>query len=257
MRVHMTSRPSPWQRFRALARHAGLLAAARVALGKVCARWIAPTASLHFGQTGEDTILKWLTTEHIGPRPVTYVEVGCHDARACSTSYRLYIEGGRGLAIDLEPSHAASFRAHRPRDVFVAAAVSDVEGDAVAHAFETSLVTTINATQAEAWAHRWKPTGQYTVRTKRLWDLYEAHLAPAEVDVLLLDVEGHEEAVLRGARLERMRPRIIVCEMHGLDLARPLESGVARLLVDAGYRLVAYATMNGYWLRAPGTPAGA
>src|SRR5947208_1347745 len=60
------------------------------------------------------------------------------------------------------------------------------------------------------------------------------------VDLLKLDVEGSEPAVLRGAMRSLRRTRHVICEINGPYLARqglsPL--GLIRQLTDVGFRLL-------------------
>ena len=128
-------------------------------------------------------------------------------------------------------------------------AVSDSAGQAVVHEFNTAEVNTIDAAQAQLWKDRFQPKGSRTVETATLSTLLARHMPNRTVDVLLLDVEGHELAVLRGADLPALRPAIVVCELHGLELSRAAADSVVALLEQAGYGLAAYATVSGYFVR--------
>ncbi len=145
--------------------------------------------------------------------------------------------------------YGINFKRERPKDVFVCAAVSDSKGEAFAHEFSAPEVNTINGEQAVAWGKYWQPRSQRLVKTYPLSYLVSANLPVKEIDVLLLDVEGHELEVLKGADLSNLKPKIIVCEIHELDLMNLSKDPVTSLLLDNGYRIVAYATMNGYFVR--------
>jgi len=60
-------------------------------------------------------------------------------------------------------------------------------------------------------------------------------LQPARIDLIKIDVEGHEESVFRGLEpfLAKYRPRLIMFEDHGTQ-ASP-DAPIGLLLARAGY----------------------
>jgi len=235
--------------FRTRVRQLGVYRALRLTLMKVLRKALLPDVEFHFGMTAEDIVVLFLADKYLGRKKVTYVDIGCHEPKRISNSYLLYLNGSTGLAVDLDSRYAAQFKRERPNDIFVCAAVSDGAHQAVVHEFTAAEVATIDPDQSKAWHDRFQATGCRLTQTVSLRDLLARHLPQVAIDILLLDVEGHELSVLRGAGLSSIRPAIVVCELHNIKLAKALENPVVEFLSNAGYALAAYATVNGYFVR--------
>ena len=235
--------------FRTLVRQVGWRRALGLTLIKVLRRVLAPHVHFHYSQTGEDLVLDFLKRRYISEgRPLTYVDVGCHDPRRISSTYLQYLAGASGVCVDMDPKHALPFRVERPRDVFACAAVSDSIAKVVVHEFDSSEVNTINADQAVEWAKRWVPTGTRDMESVTLYELLQESGPGRAFDLLHLDVEGQELQVLRGANLDVFRPSIVICEIHGIDLSNAMSNPVVAFLSAKRFSMVAYATMNGYFV---------
>ena len=68
------------------------------------------------------------------------------------------------------------------------------------------------------------------------------------IDLLSIDVEGHDYQVLQSLDLSRYRPKIIVIEMHSME--NMAESDIYRHLTSNGYSLKFYAVLNAYFVDA-------
>lgn len=234
--------------FRLLRRQVGTYRAIKITLLKSFRRLLLPHAQFHFSQTGEDLILRYLIAKYLGSKPITYIDVGCNHPLRLSSSYLLYLQGSSGLAVDMNGKYSTAFGSERPRDVFVSAAVSDKAEVATCFEFSASEVNTISPEQAHKWEKHWNLIKSRTIQTLTLNSLVQAHLPDRVVDVLLIDVEGHELKVLEGADLRSMRPKLIACEIHDLDITALTDNRITTLLGGLGFRLVAYATMNAYFV---------
>ncbi len=211
-------------------------------------RVLNPRASINYSQTGEDAIIRSLLDEHT---PGIYVDVGCNDPVRYSNTLSLYLHGWHGVNIDANPHLIERFRALRRRDVAVCAAISDQPGEAVFHEFEDNLVSTLSRDVLDVWQCKWKKRGERTVKTRTLDAVLREALPPdSEIDLLTVDAEGHDLNVLRSIDLDLFRPKLIVVEMHQMDLLRSDENAVARHLRTQGYRQIAYDTLNGYFVDA-------
>jgi FkbM family methyltransferase len=70
-----------------------------------------------------------------------------------------------------------------------------------------------------------RPQGAVLVVVRTLDDILSEARAPTPIDLLSVDVEGHEIEVLEGFDFERWRPRLVLIEDHiaTLDLHRTLK----------------------------------
>ena len=73
--------------------------------------------------------------------------------------------------------------------------------------------------------------------------------APHDFELLKIDVEGHDLAVLRSIDLETYQPKIIVIEIHGETIESIGSNDIFKLLSSAGYRMVSLAGYNGFFLK--------
>lgn len=155
-----------------------------------------------------------------------FVEAGAHDGFTQSNTYYFErLRGWRGVLIEASPGLCAQCRRRRPAAITVHAALVGPE-----HAGPTillreaglmSLVSGAQDTEAgERHLARARQFGQTVsdrpieVPAATLDRVLSMAGAPAEFDLLSLDVEGHEPAVLRGIDLTRWRPRWLCVEVR-------------------------------------------
>jgi FkbM family methyltransferase len=219
--------------------------ALRFAIVYVLKKLLNPLASINYSQTGEDAVIRSLLDE---TRPGVYVDVGCHDPIRCSNTLSLYLHGWRGINIDANPRLIERFKAVRRRDIAVCAVISDQEREMTFHEFDDELVSTVSEEVLPQWQSKWRKRGERLVRTRTLESVLRENLEPTvDIGLLSVDVEGHDLAVLRSVDLNVFRPKLIVVEMHQLDLKRAAEHAVTRYLAERDYRQLGFDTLNGYF----------
>ena len=176
---------------------------------------IAPYGNVTYAQSGEDMILDFL----VGHKPLGfYVDVGCNHPLLGSNTYRFYRKGWRGICIDANPKFMRAFRKFRPRDAFVQACISDKEEDVEFHFFAHSELSSISGKPLYDNDEHYRPLGSQKMRARPLHTVLAELNAPQDFDILSVDVEGHDEAVVRS--LGSYRPKVIVAEFGG---AEPLD----------------------------------
>jgi FkbM family methyltransferase len=214
-----------------------------------------PTDALDAGsfraQHGEDRIL----FEYFGRRRSGYyVEVGAFNGVDLSNTCFFEQVGWSGVLIEPHPGLAEQCRRDRPRAAVFACAVVPPGGPATVE-LEVSdgaeLYSSLKMGHGQH-QHILRETGglaihRVAVEARTLDSILEEAGAPAGIDFVTIDVEGHEEGVLRGFDLARWRPRVVILERNGAILP----PGIARLMTRNGY---VYGLRTGVndWYFAPG-----
>lgn len=190
-----------------------------------------------YAQNREDLYLYAL----LGGRPTgTYVDVGCNHEHLHSVTKLFHDLGWSGLNIDANPAFAAEFAAARPNDVFVNVGVGDTEGELTFRTYpHHDGLSTFDVGNMEHHGAADLPYTDVTVPIRTLDSILVDH-GITSIDFLKIDVEGLEDAVLRGLDLERFRPVVIVTEA-----AR--EQACDEILLPSGYRKEFFDGLNAYY----------
>lgn len=187
-----------------------------------------------YAQEGEDQVL----LRHFGPErlrhPGFYVDVGAHHPFRFSNTYAFYRLGWRGINIDANPDSIALFCRARPRDINIAALVSDAHEPQTYYEFNEPALngcdTQLSLSRDGYEAYR--ITRQLKLATVPLANILDSHLPKGTpIDFLTVDVEGHDLQVLRSLDITRHRPLLIAAEdAHATDLAATLTCSIAQYL---------------------------
>jgi FkbM family methyltransferase len=198
-----------------------------------------PHSQVCYSQEGEDLILQRIF--HDIPNGY-YVDVGAHHPWRFSNTYLFYRRGWTGINIEPNPSVQPWFAAHRPRDINLQCAISDVDGILTYHLFDEPALNTFDAAVAQGHVETtsYKLVGKRQVAVKRLDKVLSETLPQGQrIDFLSVDVEGLDLAVLRSNDWRRFRPRIVLAEALGSSLDEVANGDVARFMAGEGYRLFA------------------
>lgn len=184
-----------------------------------------------YSEFGED---RWIAENLPLPAAGYYVDVGCaHPTNGSNTAF-LRDRGWRGLAIDANPEFAAHW-APWP-DTFVQGIVS------------SDPFVTFEFNEARCYESRVAP-GPVRYGTVSLERLCFGH---PRIDLLTLDVEGHEFSALRSLNefieIPLGYPPIIISEYNTAGLGEDMR--VRDHLFEHGYRLVHTTTANHIFHRA-------
>jgi FkbM family methyltransferase len=203
-----------------------------------------------YSQFGEDLFLEaYFRDQDRG----VYVDVGAFHPRQLSNTQLLHERGWRGLNVDPTPGSMRLFDALRPGDANVEAAVSDEPGTVVLHSWGLHAENTIAPEQLRAAEQALGPAPERVeVPARTLTEILDASpLRDAEIDLLTVDAEGHDLAVLRSLDWGRYRPRIVIVESFRRDLESLLVSPRYVFLREQGYRMAAWHPPSVIFEREP------
>lgn len=174
-----------------------------------------------------------------------FVEVGANDPKKDSQSWHLEQAGWHGILVEPLPELAGELRRARKAKVFeVACSSPDRAGQTMRlhvagpfSSFDPNLaVTGMRADRA------------IDVKVDTLDNVLEAGEAPLPIDLMSVDVEGHELEVLRGFDFGRWQPRLILLEDHVSSLDKH------RFMKRSGYSLMRRTGLNGWYVPSADAP---
>lgn len=176
---------------------------------------------------GIDRVLE----EHLDTtRPGFFVEAGAYDGFEQSNTYLLERRfGWRGVMVEPVPELHRHAVAERPATTVVNCALkaADDPRDTLTMTYGALMSTVAGAQGGDerswvrpAFALGLEKPYEITVPARTLSDVLDEAGAPADFELLSLDVEGFEEQVLRGLDLDRHRPALMVVEMHEIEAGR-------------------------------------
>lgn len=169
-----------------------------------------------------------------------FADVGANDPQKDSQTWHLEQAGWTGILVEPQPDLAEALRATRTARVFQAACSSPQNASATMVLYVAGPHSSLDP-QLVAGAQR---QGTIEVVARTLDSLLSEADAPAPIDFLSVDVEGHEIEVLAGFDFARWRPRLILLEDHVGNLRKH------RFMLGAGYRLIRRTGLNAWYVPA-------
>lgn len=189
-----------------------------------------------FSQCGEDV---FLAHECHLPDRGTYVDIGAAHPYWNSNTFGLYLKGWSGVAIEPNPAHVALHRIIRPRDVIVEMGVAEERANLTYYRFRNPDQNTFDPVfRDRSVSYGAVRAGERIVPVAPLREILDEAGVGARIDLMSVDCEGADLAVLKSADFSRHRPRW--CIVEDLDaVTRPFEeSAIHAFMTGAGYRRV-------------------
>jgi FkbM family methyltransferase len=183
-----------------------------------------------------------------------FLDVGCAwPVRASNTYYLEKHLGWTGIGIDALAEYGPAWTAKRPNSRFFSYLVTDRSG--VKEIFFKSPDSGLSSTQrdlasGEIFGLDLEPE-KVEIHTITLDDLLDRE-GVTKIDLLAMDIEGHEPKALAGFDIERFRPELAVIErpLHPEEIEK---SEVYRYFQRHGYQLIEkyrpFDTVNLYFER--------
>jgi len=170
-----------------------------------------------------------------------FVEVGANHPTEGSQTWHLEQAGWTGVLVEPQPELAAFLVASRKARVFANACSSPANAG-------QSLPLHVDGARSALDPDRMSPGAKaayvIVVPARTLDSILEEAEAPGPIDMLSIDVEGHETEVLRGFDFSRWQPLLILVEDHVSNLQ------THRYLKKHGYRLIRRLGHNGWYVPA-------
>lgn len=202
-------------------------------------RWGAIT----YAQHGDDLMLVNLC-ELLGLEKPSYLDLGAHHPVNISNTALLYERGARGVNVEANPRLIAAFKKHRPEDITVNIGVGPEKGELPFYVYsDDSGINSFSKDHVEFLKHipvqRTETLPVVTVN-----EIVEKYCGGRWPDLLLLDLEGMDFAVLESADFSESRPRVIVVEVR-----RGESADLKSMLAARGYACYCRMSANLFFVQ--------
>ena len=149
-----------------------------------------------------------------------YLDIGCGHPIKNNNTYLLNKKGWSGINIDLDEENIDLFNSYRKKDVNLATAVSDKEGETDLYFYHSkSALNTISKENADF--QKAKISTIKKIKTQTINKLIEnSPFKDRKIDFLSVDVEGSELSILKNFDFTKYSPKVIVVEYLDLSLKK-------------------------------------
>lgn len=202
----------------------------------------------HYSQEGEDIILARLFENR---KEGFYVDIGAHHPRRFSNTRLLAEKGWRGINVDPLPGVMKSFRKDRPRDINLEIGISKARGFLSYYMFNDSALNGFSSglsLERHTARDEYRILKEIEVETRTMEDVFDEYLGGDEINILTIDVEGHEMEVLISNNWKRYRPEVILIESLGKNIADSGHLDLMKFMTDISYVVIGQ-TMNTLFFR--------
>ena len=175
------------------------------------------TKKIYFSFSGVDVILQKIFK---GQDKGLYIDIGCQHPIKNNNTYLLYKKGWEGINVDLDEDNIKLFDSARPKDCNFNKAVSNEVKDVKLYFYhKKSPINTIDKKTSEF--QNAKVSSIKNITTDTLDNIISnTKYKDFSIDLLSIDVEGHELQVLKGFNLTKYKPKVIVVEYLDLNVSK-------------------------------------
>ena len=218
----------------------------RYLIAEACRRLFLPDSKVYYSQGGEDVhILTLLDDKANG----FYIDIGCNDPIHYSNTFKMYTLGWTGILVDGNPQLIEKAKKVRKKDICINALVSNEVREMDFYLSGSNLISSVDPVHAASYTHLDSKTEKVRMSSVTIDQIIAQHVPEGKtIDLLSIDVEGHDFAVLQSITLSKYRPRLIVIEDLG-QMKNDLDNNeYVRYLKTHKYVLVSTDRQNLYFM---------
>jgi FkbM family methyltransferase len=192
---------------------------------------------------GEDIILKVMFDVLGMPRP-RYLDVGAFDPYHINNTAALYASGARGINVEANPKLMGAFAKFRPEDLNLNCAVGPERAES-----RRLYIDDNPGLSSFHESHILEPKGFIDVPVWTIPDILQGHCDGAWPDLLSIDIEGEDIAVIESCLpASGDRPPVVCVEY--LRLTQDYSDQWRELMIPLGYYLFFRTRSNMIWVTA-------
>lgn len=208
---------------------------------------------ISYAQNFEDVML-WRALKHV--KNGFYVDVGAWSPDNDSVTKFFYENGWHGINIEPNSDFNAEYAIKRQRDINLNVAVGEKKGTLTIHFLNSSGLSTANKDIAKQFISEGLESYPKKVKTETLANIFHVNIPQGqEIHFLKVDVEGMEEAVLKGNNWILYKPWILIVEstlpvlLDSTLSVAPIEScSWESFLINKGYTFVYADGLNRFYV---------
>ncbi|WP_085717862.1 FkbM family methyltransferase [Pseudomonas sp. B28(2017)] len=172
-----------------------------------------------------------------------YIDVGANDPTHDSVTKAFYDHGWTGINVEPMPNYYQALCQQRPKDTNLQCVAGESADSLTFYGIAGTGLSTADPAMAQMHKDAGMDVRSQTVQSRTLTSICEEHARGRDIHFLKIDVEGHEETVLRGMDFSQWRPWIILIET-------PWERDQTweTLVTGAGYQSILFDGINTYYL---------
>ncbi len=197
-----------------------------------------------YAQNYEDVML-WRALKHI--EKGFYIDVGANDPSIDSVTKAFYERGWHGVNIEPLLNHHLDLQRERTHDINLCCAAGAAEGEIEIWECDVRGWASVDTAAIQRHTALGK-SGRYHRVPMTTLSTICGRYAHDEIHFLKIDVEGFEEAVLKGMDFKRFRPWIVVVEATRPNSTEEVHSLWEDLLITANYDFVYADGLNRFYL---------
>lgn len=194
---------------------------------------------------GEDLIIEKYFK---GKRKGFYVDIGCYHPKVGSNTYKLFQKEWRGINIDMASKSVELFNKLRPNDINLNVCISPEKGEIPFYEFVEGAV---NTTSEEFYEMRLKQGAVFhkknMVKTATLEEIFDKYCPNQPIDMIDIDAEGMDVAVLKTNNWEKYKPTLILVEDQDENVDSLSDLETYKFLQPLGYKMLAKTISTAFY----------
>jgi FkbM family methyltransferase len=214
---------------------------------------------ISYSQCGEDLIIKYIFNA-LGIDIPSYIDIGAHHPSYLNNTAIFYLSGSKGINIEPDPILYKEFLVKRKNDINLNACIANKDGEKDFYFMSTPTLNTLSKIEADKYVSLgYSINSVIKLKTDTLSNIIKKHWNNIFPDLLSLDTEGMDEAILKSIDYEKNYPIVICVETISFsnDGRGIKNKSIIEFLDSKGY--LAYADTNintifvrkDRWIRMP------